>query len=157
MVIGLVFSAQAQENISENTIGVRFGNHYGLEVEITYQRMLSPKNRLELNTGWSSSNHTEAFKLFGIYQWYWNIEKGLYWYTGGGGGFGTWNTDNDYDNPYANDNGFFMVATGDIGVEYHIKGVPIQLSLDGRPEYVFNSFEKDNFGFNAGVAIRYKF
>jgi hypothetical protein len=157
MLIGLVFSAQAQENISKNAIGVRFGNHYGLEVEITYQRMLCSKNRLELDAGWSSSNNTEAFKLFGIYQWYWNLEKRLYWYTGGGAGFGTWNTDDNYNNAYANDNGFFIVATGDIGIEYHIKGVPLQLSLDGRPEYVFNNYEKDDFGFNVGLAVRYKF
>jgi hypothetical protein len=157
MLIGLVFLTQAQENISENTIGVRFGNHYGLEAEITYQRMLSPKNRLELDAGWSTSNNTEAFKLFGIYQWYWNLEKGLYWYTGGGGGFGSWNTDDNYNNVYADDNGIFIVATGDIGIEYHFKGVPIQLSIDGRPEYVFNNYEKNNFGFNAGLGVRYKF
>lgn len=157
MLIGLVFSTQAQETISKNAIGVRFGNHYGLEVEITYQRMMSPKNRFELDFGWSSNNNTEAFKLFGIYQWYWNLEKGLYWYIGGGGGFGTWNTDDNYNNQYGGDNGIFTVATGDIGIEYNFKGVPIQLSIDGRPEYVFNNYEKKDFGFNAGIGVRYKF
>jgi hypothetical protein len=157
LLIGWIFSIQAQESISKNAIGVRFGNHYGLEAEITYQRMLSSKNRLELDAGWSSSNNTEAFKLFGIYQWYWNLDKGLYWYTGGGGGFGTWNTDDNYNNGYADDNGVFIVATGDIGVEYHFKGVPIQLSIDGRPEYVFNNYEKNDFGFNVGLGMRYKF
>lgn len=157
LLIAFAFSTQAQDTISKNAIGVRFGNHYGLEVEITYQKKISSKNRLEINGGWNSDNNTETFKLFGIYQWYWNLEKGLYWYAGGGGGFGTWNTDDNYTNEYANDNGIFIVATGDIGIEYHFKGVPIQLSLDGRPEYVFNNYEKNDFGFNAGLGVRYKF
>jgi hypothetical protein len=157
LLIGLAFSIQAQESISKNAIGLRFGNHYGLEIEITYQRMLTSKNRLEINGGWSSNDNTEAFKLIGIYQWYWNLEKGLYWYAGGGGGFGTWNTDDNYINEYADDTGVFIVVTGDIGIEYHFKDAPIQLSIDGRPGYVFNNYEKNDFGFNAGLGIRYKF
>jgi hemolysin activation/secretion protein len=157
LLLGPAYSIQAQESISKNAIGLRFGNHYGLEVEVTYQKMLSTKNRLEINGGWSSSNNTETFKSIGIYQWYWNLEKGLYWYTGAGAGFGYWDTDDNYDNEYAEDNGFFMVVTGDIGIEYHFKDIPLQLSIDGRPEYMFNSYEKNDFGFNAGLGVRYKF
>jgi hypothetical protein len=157
LLIGLEFSIQAQESISKNAIGLRFGNNYGLVIEITYQKMLSSKNRLEIDGGWSSDNNTEAFRLIGIYQWHWKLDKGLYWYAGGGCGFGFWNTDDNYNNGYADDNGIFIVATGDIGIEYHFKDVPIQLSIDGKPQYVFNNYEKNDFGFNAGLGIRYKF
>lgn len=157
LLIGLAFSTKAQDTISKNAIGLRFGNNYGLVLEITYQKMLSPKKRLEFGVSWSSDNNTNALKLTGIYQWYWRLEKGLYWYTGFGGGLGTWNTNDNYNNAYGNDNGIFAILLGDIGIEYHFNDVPIQLSIDGRPGYTFNNYEKDDFGLNAGFAIRYKF
>jgi len=157
MLVGLAFSIQAQETVSQNAIGVRFGNNHGFGVEISYQRKLSPKNRLELDLGWSNNDNTAALKATGIYQWYWNLEKGLYWYAGCGGGFGTWNTDDNYNNGYAGDNGLFIVAAGDIGIEYHFKEIPIQLSIDGRPEFIFNNYEKNDFGVAVGFGIRYKF
>jgi hypothetical protein len=157
LLIGFAFSIHAQESISKNAIGLRFGNNYGLEVEITYQKMLSAKNRLELGAAWSSDNNTDALKLIGIYQWYWKLDKGLYWYTGCGGGLGSWNTDDNYNNGYGDDNGVFIIINGDIGIEYHFKDIPIQLSIDGRPGFVFNNYEKNDFGFNAGLGVRYKF
>jgi hypothetical protein len=157
LLIGCTFSIQAQESISKNAIGLRFGNSYGLEVEITYQKILSSKNRLELNAGWSNDDNTDALKLIGIYQWYWNLEKGLYWYAGGGGGLGSWNTDDHYNTSYGEDNGIFIIINGDIGIEYHFKDIPLQLSIDGRPGFVFNNYEKNDFGFNAGLGVRYKF
>jgi hypothetical protein len=157
LLLGSIFSIQAQENISKNAIGLRFGNNYGLEVEINYQTILTTKNRLELGVAWSSDNNTDALKLIGIYQWHWKLDKGLYWYAGCGGGLGSWNTADHYTNGYGDDNGIFIIATGDIGIEYHFENIPIQLAIDGRPGLIFNNYEKNDFGFNAGLAVRYKF
>jgi hypothetical protein len=166
LLIGLVFSIQAQENqenitkqdnISKNAIGLRFGNNHGLGVEISYQKKLSAKNRLELDFGWTNDNNTDALKISGIYQWYWNIEKELDWYAGFGGGLGSWNTNDNYNNGYGSDNGIFVVINGDVGIEYNFKEIPIQIAMDARPEFVFNNYEKNDFGFNVGLAIRYKF
>ncbi|TRX35170.1 hypothetical protein FNW52_12150 [Flavobacterium sp. ZT3R18] len=157
LLLVITISSQSQESISKNAMGLRFGNDYGLEVEITYQKMLSSKNRLEIDGGWSSDNNTEAFRLIGIYQWYWKLDKDLFWYTGGGGGLGSWKTDDNYNNGYGDDNGIFMTFNGDIGIEYHFEDVPLQLSIDGRPGFVFNNYEKKDFSFNAGLGVRYKF
>ncbi|PKB18954.1 hypothetical protein [Flavobacterium sp. 5] len=157
LLFGIIFSSQAQENTLKNAIGLRFGNNHGLGIEVSYQNKLSLKNRLELDFGWTNDNHTDALKISGIYQWYWNFEKEVDWYAGFGGGLGSWNTDNNYMNSYGNDNGIFYVINGDVGIEYNFKEIPIQLAIDLRPEYVFNNYERNDFGINFGLSIRYKF
>ena len=89
LLIGLAFSAQAQER--KNAIGLRLGDNDGFGAEVSYQRWLSPKNRLEFDLGWRDSKYYDAVKLAGLYQWVWNIEGGFNWYAGVGGGLGTWN------------------------------------------------------------------
>lgn len=154
MLLGLVFSTQAQE-ISKNAIGLRLGNNDGFGEEISYQRGLSNNNRLELDLGWRNSNNVDALKLAGLYQWVWNIDNGFNWYAGVGAGFGSWN----YNYNGTKNNGSFLFAAGDIGIEYTFKEAPIQLSLDLRPELYFNSsaYRDNNFGPDLALGIRYKF
>ena len=153
MLLGLAFSAQAQ-NISKNALGLRLGDNDGFGGEISYQRGLSKKNRLELDLGWRTSNHVDAIKLAGLYQWVWNIDGGFNWYAGVGGGLTSWS----YDYQGYDDSGVGLFAAGDIGIEYNFD-VPIQLSLDFRPELYFDSddFREDNFGPDIALGIRYRF
>ena len=158
MLLGLAFSAQAQD-ISKNALGLRLGDNDGFGGEISYQRGLSKKNRLELDLGWRNSDHIDAFKLAGLYQWVWNIDGGFNWYAGVGGGIGSWSYDGPGDpDP---DGGTFLFAAGDIGIEYNFD-VPIQLSLDLRPELYFGDNRDDfdgydNFGPDIALGIRYRF
>ena len=151
MLMGLAFSTQAQE-ISKNALGLRLGDNDGFGGEISYQRGLSDNNRLELDLGWRNNNNVDAFKLTGIYQWVWNIDGGFNWYAGIGGGVGNWNAKNtDY-------NKTFVFVAGDLGIEYGFDEVPIQLSLDIRPELYFSdNFSGDNFGPDIALGIRYQF
>ena len=157
MLIGLAFATQAQD-ISKNALGLRLGDNDGFGGEISYQRGLGSNNRLELDLGWRNSNYYDAFKLTGIYQWVWNIEGGFNWYAGLGGGIGSWSYNkNGYDN-----NGTFIFAAGDLGIEYNFREAPIQLSLDIRPEFYLNNngdnkFREDNFGPDVALGIRYRF
>jgi len=154
MLIGLAFSTQAQD-ISKNAIGLRLGDNDGFGAEVSYQRGLSDKNRLEFDLGWRNSNDVDAFKLAGLYQWVWNIDQGFNWYAGVGGGIGSWS----YDKSGVSDSGTFLFGAGDIGVEYNFDEFPIHVSLDFRPELYFNSsnYRNDNFGSDIGLSIRYKF
>lgn len=153
LIIGLSFSAQAQ-NSSKNALGLRLGDNDGFGGELSYQRKLSGNNRLEFDLGWRNSNNVDAIKLVGLYQWVWNIDGGFNWYAGVGGGVGTWS----YDNNNNSDNGAYALVAGDLGIEYNFD-VPIQLSLDFRPEIYFNSddFREDNFGPDIALGIRYRF
>ncbi|MEO0046304.1 MAG: hypothetical protein RL705_1495 [Bacteroidota bacterium] len=152
MLMGLAFSTQAQD-ISENALGLRLGDNDGFGGEVSYQKGLSKNNRLELDLGWRNSKNVDAFKLVGLYQWVWNIDQGFNWYAGVGGGIGSWN----YDENGSSDSGTILLAAGDIGVEYNFD-IPLQLSLDFRPEIYFNSndYREDSFGPDIALSIRYK-
>lgn len=159
MLLGLAFSAQAQD-ISKNALGLRLGDNDGFGGEVSYQRGLSKNNRLELDLGWRNSNDVDALKIVGLYQWVWNIDGGFNWYAGIGGGLGSWS----YNGPGNSDpdGGTFLLAAGDIGIEYNFKEAPIQLSLDFRPELYFgdnrSDFDNyDRFGPDIALGIRYRF
>jgi hypothetical protein len=153
MLIGLAFSTQAQE-ISKNAIGLRLGDNDGFGAEVSYQRGLSKNHRLEFDLGWRESHHYDAAKLVGIFQW--NIDGGLNWYAGPGVGIGTYRYNHDGPGPDYDDNGAFVMATGDIGVEY-LFDFPLQLSVDFRPEIYLNDYRDDNFGADIGISARYRF
>ena len=157
MLLGLAFSAQAQD-ISKNALGLRLGDNDGFGGEISYQRGLGDNNRLELDLGWRNSDNIDAFKLAGLYQWVWNIDGGFNWYAGVGGGIGSWSYDGPGDPD--NDSGTFLFAAGDIGIEYNFD-IPLQLSLDIRPEFYLNNsgdnkFREDSFGPDIALGIRYR-
>jgi hypothetical protein len=153
-LLGLTIGAQAQ-NISKNALGLRLGSNDGFGTEISYQARLSAKNRLELDLGWRNHNNEDNIKIAGIYQWVWNLDGGLNWYAGLGGGLGTWEYDN---NDGFNDNGTFAFVAGDLGIEYNFD-FPLQLSLDIRPELYLNSnsYYDNNFGPDIALGVRYRF
>ncbi len=155
-LVAINFAAQAQD-ISKNALGFRIGDSNGFGGEISYQRGLSKDNRLEVDLGWRNSNHYDAFKVTGLYQWVWNIEGGFNWYAGVGGGIGSWdhnhyNNGNDYD-----ESGTFVFVAGNIGIEYGFDKVPILISLDARPEIGTGFYADDNFGIDVGLGVRYQF
>ncbi len=156
MLLGLAFSAQAQY-ISKNALGLRLGDNDGFGGEISYQRGMGSNNRLEFDLGWRNSKDVDAFKLVGLYQWVWNIEGGFNWYAGVGAGIGSWS----YDKNGFSDSGTFVLAAGDLGIEYNFQEAPIQLSLDFRPEFYLNNsgdnqFRENDFGPDIALGIRYR-
>lgn len=159
LLLGIAFSSQAQEQL--NALGLRLGDNDGFGGEISYQRYLNSSNRLEFDLGWRNAKHYDAAKLVGLYQWVWNIDGGFNWYAGVGGGLGTWEFNDDDRIPEGfdgdDDSGTFLLLAGDIGIEYNFD-IPLQLSLDIRPEFYFgDDFRDDNFGPDIALGIRYKF
>lgn len=155
-MIAIGFTAQAQD-ISKNALGVRLGGNNGFGGEISYQRALSQDNRLEVDLGWRNSNNYDAIKVVGLYQWVWNIEGGFNWYAGVGGGIGSWDNNYYHNDDRYDDGGTFVFAAGDIGIEYGFKEVPIQISLDARPEVGSGFYGDDNFGIDVGLGVRFQF
>ena len=153
LFVGAVLSSQAQD-ISKNSIGLRLGDNDGFGAEISYQRRLTPINRLEFDLGWRNSDEVDAIKLAGMYQWVWNIDKGLNWYAGAGGGIGSWS----YSNEGESNNGSFVLISGNLGIEYQFD-FPLQLTLDVRPEIYLLSgdYRETNFGPDLALGIRYRF
>jgi hypothetical protein len=154
MLFAFAIGARAQ-NISKNALGLRLGSNDGFGTEISYQTKLSAKNRLELDLGWRNHNNEDNIKIAGLYQWVWNLDGGLNWYAGLGGGAGTWRYD---DKKGYNDNGAFAFLAGDLGIEYNFD-IPLQVSLDIRPEYYLNSasYLDDHYGSDVALGVRYRF
>lgn len=152
-LMGIIFSANSQ-NIARNAIGVRLGDNDGFGGEISYQHKLGEMNRLELDLGFRSHKNSDAFKLTGIYQWVWNIDGGFNWYAGFGAGIGSWNADNDFTGD--DDEGLFINADGNIGIEYDFD-IPLLISLDFRPEFgLVGDYGKDT-DFDIALSLRYQF
>ena len=149
-----LFALQANAQlISENAIGIRVGDSDGFGTEISYQRGLSDNNRLEFGLGWNTNDNVNTFRLIGLYQWVWTLDGNFNWYAGAGAGVGQVSFDDDF--PGDPDNETFLLAAGDIGIEYNFD-IPLLLSLDFRPEIGFGDF-RDDVDFGIALGIRYQF
>ncbi len=155
VVIAFTFivDTSAQE-VSPHAIGIRIGDNDGFNTEVSYQRKLGYGNRLELDLGLNSSKYYNAWKLSGIYQWVWVIDNRFNWYAGVGAGIGSWSVKDDYK---SDDEGLFVNAAGDIGIEYNFD-FPLLISLDFRPEIgIVNSFGNNDLGLDIALGLRYQF
>ncbi len=171
LLICIALSDSFGQKTSKNALGLRLGDNFGFGGEISYQRGLVKKQRLELDLGWRNSyrfagdyydTDYNSFKLTALYQWIMKIDKGFNWFVGVGGGIG-----NSSVRYYINKNKFgdrssdsstFVFIAGDIGIEY-VFDAPIQISLDLRPElYLSNrGGYARGFGPDLGLGIRYRF
>lgn len=138
LIIGFIFAIQAQD--FKNAIGIRGG--YG--AEISYQFPLASKTRAEADLG-IYGGKDGGFILTGIHQWMFGLQDGLNWYVGVGPQIGALNKS------------LGLGVAGQIGIEYNIPSVPIQLSLDYRPGWFIipSDYSFQPYGF--GIGIRYTF
>lgn len=154
----------------DRAIGLRIGTtNFGNGAEVSYQHGFSAKNRLELDLGMRSNGHYSAVGISVIYHWKWNIDGGLNWYIGPGGQIGFYNHRHNYnhgnghwhdhDDADFRENGALLNVGGQIGIEYDFNehGVPLQLSLDGRPMWGLFSTYYGGFGYGGALGIRYTF
>ncbi|MEO9571316.1 MAG: hypothetical protein ABJH82_05095 [Polaribacter sp.] len=139
LLVGSIFTINAQE-ISDNTIGLRFGGGNGAGGEISYQKYLGENNRLEINLG--LANEFTNFKATGLYEWVWTLEDKFNWYAGAGGGV-------------VSANGTGVYAAGVVGLEYNFDA-PILLSLDYRPE-IGIAGGLDGLNSDIALSVRYQF
>ena len=162
LIASLSLNAQ---NISKNAIGLRLAQNDGFGAEVSYQRGLSERNRLEFDLGWRDGKHYDGFKLAGLYQWVWNIDAGFNWYVGAGGGLASYRytEKNNNNNIYYKET--YGFAAGDIGIEYNFD-FPLLISLDFRPEIGFGKeyYINDNRLYNnkdldldIALGVRYQF
>lgn len=126
---------------AQKSLGLRLGGGTATGAEVSFQKDLGTANRLEADLGsWGSS-----LALTGIYQWVWDLKDlgdGFKWYAGPGVGIRLFD-------------GFGAGINGQIGMEYNIPDVPLQISLDARPGWY--SGGSNGFGMGAALGVRYKF
>lgn len=144
------FTTQAQDH----AIGLRLGDNNGLGYELSYQHGLGDDTRLQFDLGMRSNNNVDSFKLSGTYHWVEDLSAlgdGFKWFYGAGLGIG--NTSIEVANVKNDET--FVNAQGNVGIEYNFS-VPIQLSLDARPELgVING--NSDLDLDIALGIRYTF
>ena len=141
VVLSLVFGISAAAVAQPRAIGARFANGG----EISYQHGLG-SNFLEADLGWWGG----TVGISGVYDF---VIASPQWTAG------TWNV---YAGPGANvyiGDGFTSIGVcGQVGIEYTFGSVPLQLSLDVRPNVVsINDGVKLLDGIYPGLGIRYAF
>jgi len=165
-VLALFFftTSLVAQDIASSTIGLRLGDSDGFGAEISYQKSIGRYNRAEINIGYRDSREYDGVKAVALLQWIHNISGGFNWYYGLGGGAGSAkfepipdpNNSNSFVQP---EGGLFVLAAGDVGIEFNIESLPLLISLDIRPEIGiigYGSFD-DKFDIDVGLGLRYQF
>lgn len=140
----LFIAMYASAQVNSNAIGIRLSAGTEMGGEISYQKGLTDKNRVEFNLGAASNRDYNLFNVSGTYQWVWNINNGLNWYLGPGASFGMYN------------NSIGILVGGQVGLEYDFKefDIPFLVSIDSRPMWNFLGNYR-GIGFGTALSVRY--
>ncbi|MBZ4675790.1 MAG: hypothetical protein JG782_409 [Anaerophaga sp.] len=151
VAVFLAIPSISEAQYGDYAIGLRFGGGIGHDEEITFQTPFN-SNRGELDLGLGGRKNYSYWKLTGIYQWVMPIESGFFWYLGVGPGLGSWADDDNSD-----DSGIYLTAALNAGIEYNFSEIPLQISIDTRPELSLTDTPDDAFGLGLALALRYRF
>lgn len=134
--LGISIAANAQSR----ALGLRAG--YG--GELSYQHSFG-SNFAEFDLGWFS----RGFDIVGIYDFVIAGNGQVNLYAGPGAQLG-------FYNHYDGDARVNVGIAGQLGVEWNIPSIPLQLSVDWRPVYFL--MHEGGFGYDSvGLGIRYRF
>ena len=149
VILGISLTAKAQNTGSDyrTALGVKF-----------YPGAISIKhfNRTNRALEGLMYMYNDGVRFTGLYEIHGQIEgaEGLRWYIGPGGHIAFWNDNWKNDNP--KEGGVAIGIDGVLGLDYKIKGAPINLSLDWQPSFTFIGYNYFEAGW-AGLAVRFTF
>lgn len=139
-------NAQANGSSYQSALGVKF-----YPGGITFKHFTESNKALEgIAYFWNY-----GFRFTGLYEIHgdFNGAPGLKWYIGPGAHIGFWN--DEWKNRYPNRaSGVAIGVDGVLGLDYKIKGAPIDLSIDWQPSFNFVGYSYFESGWG-GFAIRY--
>lgn len=133
----------AVSNAQPRALGVRGG--YG--VELSYQHNIN-NNFIEADLGWAPGE----LNIVAIYDFLFASAGNFNFYAGPGARVGTFRTSNGVD-------GLNIGVSAQIGAEYAIQAIPLNVSLDWRPVVNFLG-EGNQRGFNGNylaLGLRFRF
>ncbi len=155
LLTGILAFLLLQVNAQQNT-GSDYKTAIGVKVypgAVTVKHFLSEGKAIE-GIGYLTS---DGFRITGLYELHNDLGEveGLKWYVGGGGHLGIWS--DAWKNKYpTRQDGMAIGVDGILGLDYKIKGAPLNLSFDWQPSFNligYNYFE----GGWGGLAVRYTF
>ncbi len=99
----------------------------------------------------------DGFRLTGLYEIHNDLSsvEGLKWYVGGGAHMGIWS--DQWKVQYPERNGSVSIGVdGVLGLDYKIKGAPLNISFDWQPSFNFIGYNYFESAWG-GLGIRYTF
>jgi hypothetical protein len=152
-ILAISFSSiNAQINTSSN-----YQTAVGLKIypgAITVKHFLNGSNKAIEGLGYFWQY---GFTLTGLYEIHGDINgaEGLKWYIGPGAHIGFYNESWTKDYP-SRSSGFNMGVDGVLGLDYKIKGAPINVSIDWQPYFNIINYTYFEAGWG-GLGVRYTF
>jgi hypothetical protein len=143
-----LFMLNAQDY--ENALGLRAGLATGITLKHFFSTSDAVEGILSMRYG--------GFNVTGLYERHMTAfdTEGLYFYYGGGGHIGFYDTDR-WDDDDENDDAVMLIGVdGIIGLEYIFEEIPFNISLDWKP--AINLIGHTNFyGDELALSFRYIF
>jgi len=101
--------------------------------------------------------HEDGMRLTGLYEIHGDINNvdGLRWYVGPGAHIGVW-SDKWKNNYPTRNNGIAIGIDGVLGLDYKIKNIPLNISIDWQPSFNLIGYSYFEGGWG-GFGIRYAF
>jgi len=126
------------QNISKDALGIKLSKYGNHDAEISWQHKLTDVTRTELNLGFQD----DGFKVSGLHEWVWELDKNLFWYAGAGLALDSMEH-------------VYVSVIGNVGVEYNFS-FPLQISLDVQPGVVIlgDFLETDKIPLSFGIRYR---
>ena len=142
--IASTVNAQNLSSTYKTAIGAKVYFQDGTDGGINIKHFLNNKAALEGTLLFSRY----SIGIEGLYEWHDDIAgaPGLKWYAGAGGLIGF------YTKKHFDDDVYFALR-GAFGLDYKIKGAPINLAFDLNPSFILSPDTDFNFG--AGLAMRF--
>ena len=141
--IGVIAAAQ----VNPYALGARiYGGDNFNGAELSFQKGLNNRNRLELDASFGFKNDNTRLALIAIYHWDWHLLGGFSWYLGPGASV---SFDSYEDNSSVN-----IGLGGQIGIEYNFRDLPFLVSLDTRPIWDFLG-DVNGLGWGGALGLRF--
>jgi len=144
----LLANAQSMGSNYRTALGVKF-----YPGAITIKHFLQPNKAIE----GLAYFYSDGVRFTRLYEIHGDIAgaEGLKWYVGPGAHIGFWSDAWKKENPDKND-GMILGIDGVVGLDYKIKGAPLNLSLDWQPSFTFVGYNYFEGGWG-GLGIRFTF
>ena len=143
--------ASAQRGQLEYAFGMRVGNGVGISVQYFHTNKHVFENYI--------FNQWKGYSITSLYEHHQQIYdvKGLKWYAGAGAHINIFPNQTAIPDQYATVGRKQTVPglDGIIGLEYYFRYLPLQLSVDWKPEYNF-VMGRPWYFFNSAMSIRYR-
>ena len=135
LLFSCVFIAAFTLKAQQQNIGTNYSTAVGLKM---YPGALSVKHFIATDRAVEGLAFIsqDGFRLTGLYEIHNNLGtiEGLQWYVGGGAHLGAWS--DQWKKQYPTRNGGMTIGIdGVLGLDYKIKGAPLNVSFDWQPSF----------------------